>query len=104
MLKQYLQGFLDDNDDPRSLCVSVHKVPKGLNADTMLVLLQQDIQQQLGIEVENIVAFISDSGSPNGTCFKKFNKLANDLGTEETMWQKQVIWLPCLMHAMSNVG
>jgi hypothetical protein len=98
-----LARFLDDDDDPCSLCIGVHKVPNGLNADTMLVLLQQDIVE-LGLEVENIVAFSSDSGSPNGACFEKFNKNARDLGMEDTLLKKQVLWLPCLMHAMSNVG
>jgi hypothetical protein len=35
--------YLNDDDDPCSLCVAVHKVGKGLDADTMLYMLQQDV-------------------------------------------------------------
>jgi hypothetical protein len=44
--------YLNDDDDPCSLCVAVRKVGKGLDADTMLYMLQQDVDSLQ----ENILA------------------------------------------------
>jgi hypothetical protein len=59
------------------------RCPKGLNADSMVMLLQQDIMK-LELEKKDIVAFISDSGSLNGAAFNKFNATTKNIEGDDS--------------------
>jgi hypothetical protein len=62
-IEAVIARFLDSGDRIRHLCVGVSSVPKSINADSMLVLLQKHLAFN-GIKKMHLVAAISDSGPP----------------------------------------
>ncbi len=59
---------------------------------------------EAGINISQVVAFCSDSGPPNPTAMQDWNKLATNLHFGQAAADNTVLWLPCLMHALSNAG
>ncbi len=70
--------FLNDDLMPTQLCFGVSSVPKSMNADSLRALLRQHLNEA-GIEMRNVVCAISDSGPPNPTAMKDWNKGGRDV-------------------------
>lgn len=91
--------FLDDNLMPHQQCVGVSAIKRSLNTDMLVALLRKHITD-VGVPFSHIVGIMSDSGQPNPAAIAKWNATARETGlVDETL-----LWLPCLMHAASNVG
>ncbi len=98
-----LARFLNDDFMPVSLCVGAQAVRTALDSGMLRSLILNHLQDA-GIAVENVVAFSSDSGSPNPTVMSEWKVQADALFFGQDLVNQNVQWLPCLMHAFSNSG
>jgi hypothetical protein len=102
-IEAVIARFLDSGDRIRHLCVGVSSVPKSINADSMLVLLQKHLAFN-GIKKMHLVAAISDSGPPNPSAMAKWNETSQNVFFGEELDSELLLWMPCLMHSFSNSG
>lgn len=101
-----LARFVTDPPDlmPRYVCVGVSAPPTSLTAHT-LELAFRDHLKEAGIETGNVVGVITDSGQPNPAVFgASWNVTARQRFFGKRLDDEMLLWIPCLMHAMSNLG
>jgi hypothetical protein len=95
--------FLNDQFLPVQLCIGAASVPKRVNAASLKSFLRRHFSD-VGIELKNIVGAISDSGPPNPTAMREWNSDAAEVLVGIDLQNEKLFWIPCLMHAFSNVG
>lgn len=88
---------------PTVLCIGCKALKTSVDADMMRELIKDHLAEA-GIAVSQVVAFCSDSGPPNPTAMHDWNRLARNLYFGQQLDDSTVLWLPCLMHALSNAG
>ena len=91
--------FVDDKFNVRQMCIGVAAIAKSLNTDSLMLLLRKHLAD-VGLEHKNLIGVMSDCGQPNPAAMKKWNELAHEMGQPD----ETILWVPCLMHAASNVG
>jgi hypothetical protein len=95
--------YLTNDFMPCQICVGVAAVPKSVNSASLRALLRRHLTEA-GIELKYVVGAISDSGPPNPSAMKDWNAEASDMYHGEELKDETLFWIPCLMHAFSNIG
>lgn len=91
--------FVDDLQQIRQICIGMAAITKSVNAAMLIALLRKHMSDA-GLELKNVVGVMSDSGQPNPAALKQWNDTSHDAGLSE----EALLWIPCVMHAASNVG
>jgi hypothetical protein len=98
-----LARFLNDDHMPTTVCIGCKALKTSVDTEMMRQLIKDHLADA-GVAVSQVVAFCSDSGPPNPTAMQEWNKLAGNLYFGQDLVDNTVLWLPCLMHALSNAG
>lgn len=95
--------FLDDGDDPVSLCIGCSTVSINLNANG-LELLTMNHLSQAKVRLKNVVRAISDSAAINPASVNLHNERAEQCYFGSELEEQLLHWTGCLAHAGSNCG
>lgn len=99
LIEGVVARFLDGNLQPQQICVAVAPIKRSLNTPMLVTLLRKHVSDA-GVPLKNVVGVMSDSGQPNPAAMTSWNTTARDSGAVDEV----LLWVPCLMHAASNVG
>lgn len=91
--------YVDDGHHVQQVCLGVAAITKSLNTDSLMALLRKHVVDA-GIQFADVIGVMSDCGQPNPAAMTKWNEIARETGQRE----EEFLWLPCLMHAASNIG
>lgn len=87
----------------RQICIGVSAPPTSLTAQTLELAFREHLMES-GIVMKNVVGVMTDSGQPNPAVFGSWNTTARQRFYGQRLEDEQLLWIPCLMHAMSNLG
>lgn len=103
LIEAVICRLLDKDLMPTQVCFGVGLVPKSIDSASLQLLLRHHLREA-NVEMRNVVCGISDSGPPNPTAMKEWNEGVKAVYFGDRLKEESLLWIPCLMHAMSNCG